>query len=266
MNAKGLVFLILGLSLLVMFPGTAVAWPTTAQWIPVYKGGAVLQDPNGDASGSRNVVSDSTHPAAYIFNDGTYLYFRLRLDNDPTGQGGQGLLQAFGWGVEFDTNMNPADYEWLIMLDGISQTEVIQLWQNTIQGALGSASDKPEILQATIPLSGNYQISAADTAFNGDTDYFLDWRFPYVTFKGASGLSDYSPVRLFFGSSSSANNLSQSGADLVGGSDLYSGFSDVSTLLGTKTFDRRRPVRRRSGGERRCYPDFCREFHLCPRG
>lgn len=224
---------ILILTVLVLLSGQALAWPTTGQWIPVYKNSALLQDPSGDANGSRNVVSDATHDAAFIFNDGTYIYFRLRLDTDPSGQGGQGLLQAFGWGVELDTNQDPGNYEWLIMVDGISQTETIALWQNTVQGTLGDASDKPEILQSSITVSGNYQISAADTAINGNTDYFLDWRFPYATFKQLTGLTDTSPLRLFFGSSSSANNLSQSGADLVGGSDLYTGFTDVVTGLGT---------------------------------
>jgi len=231
---KIILFNLLVAFVLLLLPAAGHAWPTTSQWIPVYKNNLYLQDPTGDASGARNVVSDASHPAAFIFNDGTYLYFRLRLDKDPSGQGGQGLLQSFGWGVAFDTNQNPADYEWLIMLDGISQTEVIQLWQNTIQGTLGSPTDKPEILQATVPLAGNYAVSPADSAINGDADYFLDWRFPYSSFKAATGLTDSSPIRLFFGSSSSANNLSQSGADLVGGSDLYSGLSDISTVLGTK--------------------------------
>ncbi len=234
MTAKKIFVLISIFCLTAVFCSEAHAWPTTGQWIPIYKGSVYLQDPTGDASSARNVVSDATHPAAYIFNDGTYIYFRLRLDSDPSGQGGQGLLQSFGWGVAFDTNQNSADYEWLIMLDGISKTEVIQLWQNTVQGTLGSPTDKPEILQTTIPLSGNYAVSPADSAINGDTDYFLDWRFPYGSFKQITGLTDSSPIRLFFGSSSSANNLSQSGADLVGGSDLYSGLSDVSTVLGTK--------------------------------
>jgi uncharacterized repeat protein (TIGR01451 family) len=229
-----LIFLIISIIVFsLLLSDFAYAWPTTGQWIPVYKNGVFLQDPNGDANGARNVVSDSTHPAAFIFNDGTYLYFRLRLDQDPSGQGGQGLLKSFGWGVELDTNLNPGNYEWLIMVDGIAQTEVIQLWQNTVQGTLGDVSDKPEILQATITVSGNYQISAADTSINGDTDYFLDWRFPYATFKQASGLSDYSPIRLFFGSSSSGNDLTSSGGDLVGGSDLYTGLTDYITPLGT---------------------------------
>lgn len=217
-----------------LHPSQVHAWPTTSQWIPIYKSSAYLQDPTGDANGARNIVSDTNNPAVFIFNDGTNLFFRLRLDNNPSGQGGQGALQAFGWGVEFDTNQNAGNYEWLLMLDGISQTEVITLSQNTVQGTLGDPSDRPEILKATIPLSGNYQVSMANTALNGDTDYFLDWQFPFATVKQNTGLTDSSPIRLFFGSSSSANNLSSNGADLVGGSDLYSGFSDMTTPLGTK--------------------------------
>lgn len=229
MNAKGVVFLILCLFLLAV--SAAHAWPTTSQWVPVYKNGVYLQDPSKDASGSRDIVSDATHPAAFMFNDGTYLYFRLRLDGDPSGQGGQGLLQPYGWGVLIDTNMNPADYEWLLMLDGISQNEIVGLWQNTSQRTLGDPSDSSEILVASLPVSGYIQISLADTALNGNADYFLDWRFPYATFKQATGLTDYSPLRLFFGSSNNANSLA---ADLVGASDLYAGLSDVSTPLGTK--------------------------------
>lgn len=214
----------------ICLPAPAHAWPTTSQWLPVYKDGVYLQDPIKDATGSRDVVSDANNPAAYMFNDGTYIHFRLRLDQDPSGTGGQGLLGPYGWGVMLDTNQNPGDYEWMIMVDGIAQTEVIELWHNTVQGTLGSPSDKAEILYTTVPLTGNYQVSMADTSFNGNLDYFLDWRFPYATLKQAAGLTDYSPIRLFFGSSNNASNIS---ADTVGGSDLYTGFSDVVTPIGT---------------------------------
>lgn len=76
-------------------------------------------------------------------------------------------------------------------------------------------------------------ISPADTSINGDRDYFLDWRFPYATFKQASGLTDSSPIRLFFGSSSSSQTLTPNGADLVGGSDLYSGLTDFVLPVAT---------------------------------
>lgn len=218
---------------LLLSPFRTFAWPTSGQWIPVYKTGNILQDPNSDTNGSRNVVSDATHAAAYMYNDGAYIFFRLRLDKGPAGQGGQGLLEPYGWGVELDTNQNPANYEWLIMVDGISQSETISLWQNTVQATLGDPSDKPEVLASSTPLSGNYVISTADSAFNGDQDYFLDWRFSYSVFKQATGLTDSSPLRLFFGSSSSANTLKEQGADLVGASDLIAGFSDYVLPVAT---------------------------------
>ncbi len=219
---------------LLLVPLLLHAWPLPGEWIPVYKNSAFLQDPQGDAQGSRNIVSDSTHSAAYIFNDGVYVYFRLRLDKDPTGQGGQGLLQPYGWGVEIDSNLNAANYEFLVMLDGISQTENISFFQNTVQETLGDPSDKAEVLLQSLPILGNYLISPADTAINGDQDYFLDWRFPYSALKQAGNFTDSTPLRLFFGSSPSTNNLTDRGADLVGGSDLYSGFSDYITPFGLK--------------------------------
>ncbi len=209
------------------------AWPTSSEWVPVFKGGQIIQDSNSDTNGSRNIVSDATHAALFIFNDGTNLHFRIRLDQNPAGTGGQGYLQAFGWGVLFDTNKYAGDYEWMIMLDGISRVESIALRRNDIQGALGDPSDKAETLSQSLPLPGNYLISAADTSFNGDQDYFLDWRFPFATFKTVTGTNDSWPLRIFAGSSSSANNLTENGADLLGSSDLYSGFSDFFTPYGS---------------------------------
>jgi len=213
---------------------SASAWPTFYEWNPVYRGGMIITDPNGDATGSRNVVSDATHAALFIANDSTYLYFRMRLDQDPAGTGGQGLLKSFGWGILIDTNLNAADYEWMIMLDGITQNENISLKQNTVQSTLGDPSDAPEVISATIPLSGNFQINLADTSFNGDQDYFLDWRFPYSVLLSATGLTGTSPVRFYGGTSPSANNLTASGGDLIGASDLYAGFSDYMTPFGTR--------------------------------
>ncbi len=225
---------VLTVVLFFLIPHCAAAWPTSAQWIPIYKNALILEDDNNDAQGSRNIVSGAAHSAAFVFNDGQYIYFRLRLDKSPEGTGGQGYLQSFGWGVQFDTNLNAADYEWLLMVDGIAKDEKVELWHNSVQGTVGDPGDKAETLEASIPLLGNYQITAADTSFNGDQDYFLDWRFPYDTLKQVTGITDSSPLRFFFGSSSSANSLTESGGDLVGASDLYTGFSDYVSPFGTR--------------------------------
>ena len=209
-------------------------WPTDLQWLPVYRGGVIQYDSNSDANGSRNIVGDSANSSAYIFNDGSYFYFRMRLDASPAGGGGQGLLQSFGWGMVLDTNLNASDYEWLVMVDGIDKNEAILLEQNTIQGSVNDPGDKAEITVYSVPVSGNYRILVANTSFNGNTDYFLDWRFPYDVFKFYTQLDDNSPIRIFGGASSNAKSLSESGGDLLGASDLLSGFSDFITPLGTR--------------------------------
>lgn len=248
---------VLTLSCLVLL-GTitsAWAWPTDSQWIPVPKGGSAIQDPQSDAQGSRNVVpDDGTNPAAYIFNDGVNIYFRFRLDADPTGSGsgssGNGLLQQYGWGFEIDTDQNADDYEWLMMLDGITKVEVIRLMENTVKSQLGDPSDTAEDVIAPYPLAGNYRITMAETCFDSqnnplgacDTatapqpydyqDYYLDYKIPYSVFKAATGITDTTIIRFFVGSSSSANNLTENGADLVAGSDLYEMASDFITPFG----------------------------------
>lgn len=209
------------------------AWPTAAQWVPFYKGSALLQDSNTDTNGARNIVSDPANDAAFFYNDGAHLYFRLRVDQTPVGTGGQGLLKPFGWGMVIDTDLNANNYELLIMLDGVSQNEGLALWRNTVQGTLGSPTDSPEIRYSSTTLPGNYAVSQANTSFNGDPDFFLDFRYPYAQIKAAGGLTDYTPLRFFFATSSNANSFSGGGGDLVGGSDLYTGLTDQVSVSGT---------------------------------
>lgn len=148
---------------------SAVTWPTDAQWQPVMKDGAYLQDPNSDATGSRNVVSDATHAAVFFYNDLTYMFFRMRLDADPTGSGGQGALQSFGWGVIIDTDGNLGDYEWMVLIDGIASgaaNERVSLRENTTKTNIGDPEDVAEVERAAYEPIGTYmRIVAADTRF-----------------------------------------------------------------------------------------------------
>lgn len=226
--------------LLVSFPlFSEGAWPTAAQWVPFYLGPNYLQDSNTDTNGSRNVVADPSNDAAFFYSDGTYIYFRLRIDQDPAGSGGQGLLKPFGWGMVIDTNQNANNYELLLMLDGVSQNESVALWKNTVQGTLGSPSDTPEVMYSSTTLPGNYAITQANTSINGDPDYFIDFRYSYAQIKAAGGLTDYTPLRFFFATSSNANSFSGGGGDLVGGTDLYTGLTNpvpLSAADGTVRF------------------------------
>jgi uncharacterized repeat protein (TIGR01451 family) len=231
--------LLVGVLLLAAGPGHGLAVTFPTNWVELERFGLPLSDSNNDATGSRNIVSDATHAAGYYANDGTNLFFRLRLDQDPTGTGGQGLLKAFGWGFVIDTDGIYTTYEYFMELDGITSPEVINLWRNTVQGTVDSPSDQSEVLVSSSLLSTgvNYRIVAADTSLNGDLDYFLDWTIPLATFLSATGLSVNSPIRLFGGSSPSAGVLRSNGGDLVGADTLSGGFTDSFTVSGKTATD-----------------------------
>lgn len=236
------------LMLVILFPATAHAgWPTDADWNFFYASDGVtpLWDKVGDSQNSRDLVGDSSTPTAYSYNDGEYLYYRMRLDEDPSQSG---YLQQFGWGLIIDTDGNLDDYEWLIMVDGVA--DEISLQQNTEQGTIGDPSDDaevmieptwPEALDNT-PGSENFRVidtatTSSPSTFDGDPDYFLDFRIDYEAFVNATGIQANDEVSFFFGTSNSAQSLS---TDLVAGNlnnnsvDIVDGISDEVTPEGTR--------------------------------
>lgn len=200
-------------------------WPDDTDWIAMEgAGGGLLWDVVGDTANSRDIVGDSTHASAYSYTDGTYLYYRVRLDDDPTQSD---ALQAFGWGFLIDTDQDNGDYEWMVMIDGI--TDEIYIAQNTVQGTIGDPSDKAELVVWSEdlnndPVLGNFKVSVTTDGptpgFDNDDDYFLDFRIPFDTFINTTGINDNDPIRYFIGSSNSAQTLS---ADLVAGALSNSG-------------------------------------------
>jgi len=222
---------------LVMLPTSAQAWPADTSWNPLYyNGGNYVDDPEKDSATSRDIVGDATYPAASMYNDGTYIYFRQRLDEDPRDNSLTGL-DPFGWGFLFDTDGDSGDYEFMLMLDGIVNPESIYLAENTVKTNLSDPSDKAETivwsqLLNSDPTSGNYRVlTPADpggptSSFGGDDDYYLDYRMPYDVFKTTLGLNDDSLIRLFIGSSNSAQTLTADLGTTGGTTTLNAGLSD----------------------------------------
>ena len=224
--------IILTLVLLLIIPDPAAAWPQESQWNVVMKNGLPLADPLGDANDGKDVVGNATFPCCYIFNNGSALFFRMRVDSDPRHGSG---LKPYGWGIEIDSNANLGDYEWLILIDGILDPETVTIERNTVQGMIGDPSDMPEYINKTyIPTIGGYvNVSNAGKNFGVLDDYFISWYVPYADFQSVTGLDNFSAIRVFFGTSSSTHALVPNGADLVNGSDLFSAGSDWSTPMGT---------------------------------
>jgi uncharacterized repeat protein (TIGR01451 family) len=216
-----------------LLPSLALAWPVDSAWKPILRGGTQLQDQIGDSNNERNVVSEAGKAAAYYYNDGTDLFFRIRLDDSPEGSGGQGYLESFGWGMEFDTDGVVNTYEYLIMLDGIA-TEEISIRRNTFQGNIDDPSDNAELQLYADPLSpSNHRIVAADTFVHGTQDYFIDWKVDFAGYLAATGLSPDQPIRTYWGTSNNTSSLAADLCDITGSDTLSASFSDVVTFWGT---------------------------------
>ena len=64
----------------------AQSFPVDALWDPLFCGQAVMSDPFQDEAGAtaeRDIVGNRDAPAAMYAADATFLYLRMRLDQDP---------------------------------------------------------------------------------------------------------------------------------------------------------------------------------------
>lgn len=187
----------------------AQTWPADDEWLVLYCGDRPAFDPLADEPGAtneRDVVGDDAQPAAYIFGDADFVYFRLRVDSEPT----TGTdLNPFGWAVEIDTDWDRTDYELLAMVDGIVSPDEVALWRNTVQQLPDDPADRPEEMIATYPATSHARavLAAAtfDSQFGGDDDFFVDWAIPFADLAGDVVLD--TELLLTLGTSSSAQSI-----------------------------------------------------------
>jgi hypothetical protein len=111
-------------------PALAQVWPADNAWIPLTKNNVALFDPLGDHPNERDIVGDVNNPSVYVQRDLTYFYFRMRVDQTVL-QGG-GTFKPFGWGCLMDTNNDLMNYEFLAMLDGINNPDIVDFRKNTV--------------------------------------------------------------------------------------------------------------------------------------
>lgn len=191
--------------LLVLGASTAYAqtWPADPEWEPLRCGGAPSFDPLGDEPGApddRDVVGDSADPALFIAADADNLYLRMRVDAEPTAGTD---WNAYGWGVELDTDRARRTYELLGIVDGIADPDELVIGTNTSQ-SLDDPTDPIERVDASYPAPTHARAVLAGSTFGGDDDYFVDLALPFA---------DISPIDLdtellfAMGTSSDARSL-----------------------------------------------------------
>ncbi|HEY8431213.1 MAG TPA: MYXO-CTERM sorting domain-containing protein [Sandaracinaceae bacterium] len=181
----GAIRALMALAALALAPAAASAqvWPADGEWRVLYCGGVPSFDPLEDepgAVGERDVVGDEGAPALYYFADADFLYFRMRVDADPT-TGTE--LRPFGWAVEIDTDGRRSTYELLAHVDGIASPEVVRFARNTNQ-RLNDPADPAEQTIATYDAATHARAVVATGAlassFGGDADFFVDWALPFA--------------------------------------------------------------------------------------
>ena len=213
----------------IVVAGIVVAVPGRAQnfgavtWTPLRQGGVPLGDSATDANNERNIVGDNTDTgaAAYVSQDATYLYFRIRLDKTPLAQDGV-TMKPFGWSCAVEANGTLANYEFLGAVNGIEnngpggendQVEWRHNGMTTTSTPGGSISEEAETLVDRFTRSAHTFVqTAAGTNFSGDPDFFLAWAIPLATIRaggnGAPGIPAGTPMRFACGTSNNARNYS----------------------------------------------------------
>lgn len=210
-------------------------FPSSSQFVPLTQNNINVVDPVRDVNPDEtDIVGDAQFPAAYYAYDGTNVYFRIRLNTDPRFKTS---FRNFAWGVLFDTDNNPATYEWELVVNGLDNE--VQLIVNTVklpnlltdQAEGTDGKGKPSFNEAIC----NFDIARAQPADDGSqlggaTNYFIDFFVPAQTLFSLLGISDQTSIRFLFFTATNNNNFNK---DFIGvGQTLSTLFCDPVTIAG----------------------------------
>ncbi len=187
-----------------------------AQWIPLTRNGIPIGDAAGDATGTaeRDIVGDAGSPAAYVFQDNDYLYFRLRLNASPVKNG---ELEQLGWGCVVEANNGLTAYEFASVVNGIEpngpggEADAVEWVWNQTTSMADDVAENADVVVSQHTRSVHSRVISAPTSFGGNPDFFLEWAVPLATVRsggnGAPGIAAGTTLRFACGSSNNARNL-----------------------------------------------------------
>ena len=177
--------------------------PPESEFVPFRCGGAIATDPLDDAAGPgqyRDAVGVAGRPAALRASDDTYLYLRMRLDDDPRQAADD--LRPFGSGFLLDADGDTTAYELLGEVEGTG-ADSATLWSNT-SAVPEVASDPAEsvLVDYAIAIDHWHVEQAAGSNIGGDPDYFLTLALAWDDLDG-EGLSRTEPAAVWAGTTNS---------------------------------------------------------------
>jgi len=203
------------------------AFPPDDAYRPFTCGNAPMTDAVRDEPGAtneRDVVGDVDAAAGLRASDDVNLYLRLRLDADPAPAG---AVSAFSWGMEFDLDNDPRNYELLILVDGIAGAtgNVVVFTNNTTTIVNDPTDPADQPAAATFTFNANARSVVAGSQFAGTADFFLDFSVPWSTLIPL-GLDHTTRARVWAASSTQQDRLD-------GDFACHDGATGAPTLDGT---------------------------------
>ncbi|SFE27343.1 Carboxypeptidase regulatory-like domain-containing protein [Paenibacillus catalpae] len=210
-------------------------FPSHSQFVPLTQNNVTVIDPVRDVDPDEvDIVGNAQFPAAYYAYDGTNVYFRMRLNTDPRFKNN---FRNFAWGVLFNTDNNPATYEWELVVNG--KENEVQLIANTVK-LPNIVTDQAEGTDGNgnpnyRDIICNFDIARAQPTDDGsqlgsDTNYFIDFFVPASTLFSLLGITEQSALQFLFFTATNNNNFNK---DFIGtGQTLSTLFCDPVTIAG----------------------------------
>jgi hypothetical protein len=127
-------------------------------------------------------AGDPANPPAFYGYDADYLYFRYRMDADPSSGGG---FAQYSWTALMQVpSGNPFQYQYQLSLNGKSDT--IEIWHNTTASDVDFSPlfhDDADVQLFSVAYTTDSlaRVVPAGTSFNGQPDWFVDFAFPVTT-------------------------------------------------------------------------------------
>ncbi|MGA0241083.1 MAG: hypothetical protein ACO3L7_07075 [Poseidonia sp.] len=207
MKAKAMFLVTIFLTSLVPLAQSNATLPSSPalSFSPMTCGGQTMWDTVADVNNAvLDIVGNETYPAISTASNATNLYIRMLLDESPLQTSTN--LKSFAWGLEFDTDGNLSTYEHLIIMNGAGQ-DTLYIKNNTVTTSPDDPTDSTESTSVTFSNTASWwNVTAANSAFAGSTDYWLTFILPWST------LADHDITRdtttaYWFGTSTQSSNI-----------------------------------------------------------
>ena len=179
--------LVLALSISPVF---AASWPSDSEWVPLEQSGAVMIDAQADnigtfADGQHDLIGVSgTSPVAYWASDGTTLFFRMRLEEDPESAG---FYSLGGWAFAFNDGADESTYDWALSVDNAG---IFMDMRQATSGGGAQASNTNTAVSRSALSDGLTRTVTAETNLGSDPDVYMDLQIDIADFTSITGWTE----------------------------------------------------------------------------